>query len=518
MKSPADMKVIQIEITNACPKRCSNCTRFCGHHQEPFFMDFETFKQAVDSMKGFKGIIGIMGGEPTIHPEFEKFVRYYRDNIGYDDFSTACYEPSSNFINHILANAYHTGFSNQRGLWTSVGPKYYEHFELIQDTFGYQLVNDHSNESMHTTLMATRKELGIPDDKWIKLRDNCWIQNLWSASITPKGAFFCEVAAAMDATLGGPGGWKIEPEWWNRKPADFADQLHWCEMCSAALPMPARDSRGEVDDVSPVWREKLVQIDSPKLKKGLANEFDPKAYDPNEHKVVSEITPYIDDEEQRIGTAKRNILPQRITSVAWLTSGIGDDEAAGILDRAKKAGRLNYVVSAEERHQALAEAAGATFLNAAGRPGREVMAEIKEKGGRRDWVLLMRDSTLSDATLELLGKCVFNPGCVYWRTSAKSGNPADAPGFQFFNARAHSLREGGDLFDIAAAYPPRKRVRLVSDDASRYSLNPAQMFYRRLVKRFYWAHKRIGKRLGQLPPPEAIGPKGPMDKVGVASS
>ena len=66
--------------------------------------------------------------------------------------------------------------------------------------------------------MATRKELGIPDEKWIKLRDKCWIQNLWSASITPKGAFFCEVAAAMDMTLNGPGGWPIEPGWWKRKP------------------------------------------------------------------------------------------------------------------------------------------------------------------------------------------------------------------------------------------------------------------------------------------------------------
>ena len=44
MKSPKDMKIIQIDITNACINRCSNCTRFCGHHTRPFFMDFETFK------------------------------------------------------------------------------------------------------------------------------------------------------------------------------------------------------------------------------------------------------------------------------------------------------------------------------------------------------------------------------------------------------------------------------------------------------------------------------------------
>ena len=76
MKSPKDMRVIQIDITNACPHRCSNCTRFCGHHEKSFFMDFDTFKRAVDSMEGFVGIVGMMGGEPTLHPEFERFARY----------------------------------------------------------------------------------------------------------------------------------------------------------------------------------------------------------------------------------------------------------------------------------------------------------------------------------------------------------------------------------------------------------------------------------------------------------
>ena len=42
MKSPQDMKIIQIDITNACTFNCSNCTRFCGQHPKPFFMDFET--------------------------------------------------------------------------------------------------------------------------------------------------------------------------------------------------------------------------------------------------------------------------------------------------------------------------------------------------------------------------------------------------------------------------------------------------------------------------------------------
>lgn len=55
MRLPQDMQIVLIDITNACTKRCSNCTRFCGNHKKPFFMDFETFIRAVDSMEGFPG-------------------------------------------------------------------------------------------------------------------------------------------------------------------------------------------------------------------------------------------------------------------------------------------------------------------------------------------------------------------------------------------------------------------------------------------------------------------------------
>ena len=39
MRSPARMETIQIELTSACVLKCSNCTRFCGTHKVPFFLD-----------------------------------------------------------------------------------------------------------------------------------------------------------------------------------------------------------------------------------------------------------------------------------------------------------------------------------------------------------------------------------------------------------------------------------------------------------------------------------------------
>ncbi|MBB5373791.1 radical SAM protein [Acidocella aromatica] len=490
MKSPADMKVIQIELTNACPRKCANCTRFCGHHEEPFFMDFETFKKAVDSLKGFRGIVGIMGGEPTIHPEFKKFMEYYRDNVGYDDYSTACYEPQKDFMRHILADAWHVDYSNHRGLWTSVTPRYYEHFELIQDTFGYQLLNDHSNPSMHQTLMVTRQELGVPDDEWVKMRDRCWVQNLWSASITPKGAFFCEVAAAMDATLGGPGGWPIEPGWWKRKPSEFGDQLKWCEMCSACLAMPSRDANDETDDVSPVWAKKLEEIRSPKVQKGLVNEFDPVAYQADKHSINQKVTPYIENQDERMGKTRGRLVPQKTTHVVWLTGRLSTAEAQTLLHEAKAAKQLDAVVSQDAAQRAVAEEAGVPFFT-----GPDALAELAKATRTKDWVLLIQDIKVPVTVAELIGNCVFNPGVVYWR-NLQGGK------LQFFNVRALSLAKGADLFCIETNYPARKTVELKAQKPEDYGLSKAEMFVRRLYKRFHWLKRAL---LGQ---PVSRGPIG----------
>ena len=51
----------------------------------------------------------------------------------------------------------------------------------------------------------------IEDKKLMwKMIDNCWIQKQWSASITPKGGFFCEVAASLDYLFEGPGDMKLK--------------------------------------------------------------------------------------------------------------------------------------------------------------------------------------------------------------------------------------------------------------------------------------------------------------------
>ncbi len=291
MKSPKDMKIIQIDITNACPHTCSNCTRFCGHHGKTFFMDFEHFKQAVDSLEGYGGILGVIGGEPTLHPEFEKFCDYIREKR-LQEKVLAIREPVEDMQTYILDHMWHE--DAKAGLWSSLVKSYYKNFEVINDTFKTQLLNDHNNTCMHQALLMSRKELGIGDEEWIQKRDACWIQNTWSATITPKGAFFCEVAGALDMLFDGPGGWKVEPGWWKREPKDFADQLHWCEMCSGCLDVPQRISNDGRDDVTPGIYEKLKAINSPKVKRNLCIVHDPKDYDKTKYHTFTGENDYME--------------------------------------------------------------------------------------------------------------------------------------------------------------------------------------------------------------------------------
>jgi len=59
-----------IRITSRCNMSCEHCGFNCTHEGED--MSFGTFKAALEMDE----YITIGGGEPTIHPEFEKFLLY----------------------------------------------------------------------------------------------------------------------------------------------------------------------------------------------------------------------------------------------------------------------------------------------------------------------------------------------------------------------------------------------------------------------------------------------------------
>ena len=341
MRSPRDMGIIEIDITNACVHQCANCTRFCGHHERPFFMSFDKFKQAVDSLDGYDGMIGIIGGEPTLHPEFERFVDYIREKRVGEKINISK-GPITDMQYHIYSTVDKGMTPKSRTvLLSSLSTSYYNNFEAINDTFSYQLLNDHSSESLHQALLMSRRELPITDEEWMKKRDNCWIQNTWSATVTPKGAFFCEVAGSLDMLLGREGGWDVESGWWKRKPSEFGDQLHWCEMCSGCLDVPKRLAHDERDDVTPKMYEKLKSLSSPKVRSNRVVVRRPEDYEKYKDGSFTSGSEYIEAGNNiRISKSNRSLYPKEIIFLPQ-KSWIDDIKSKRITD---------WVVLADEMH------------------------------------------------------------------------------------------------------------------------------------------------------------------------
>lgn len=291
MRPISEMVTVQIELTSACVLHCSNCTRFSGTKPKETFITDEQFRAAIDSLVEYSKLahacVGFMGGEPMLHPKFTEFCDYAASKID----------------------------RMKLGLWSTFpnAPKYKAYREVIARTFGNVLLNDHSRDDIFhaPVLMAAedyfRKECPrcggtgqdkcgnegecdkcfgkktVTDDRELFAAvEHCWIQESWSASVNTKGAFFCEVAAALDDLFGGPGGWPVEPGWWKRVPKDFTSQMEWaCRKCGAALPIerthPSQDPR---DDVSPSNLERLKAIKSKKVARGEFILHEHPKYDP----------------------------------------------------------------------------------------------------------------------------------------------------------------------------------------------------------------------------------------------
>lgn len=496
MRSPADMKIIEIDITNACIHTCSNCTRMCGHHKKNYFMDFETFKRAVDSLDGFEGGIGMMGGEPTLHPEFERFAEYLASKYPTQKEYNYFLQPTANFMRDRKLEERHLTYTHKsenglvqriKGpvLFSSLASNYHKYYETIQDTFRYQGVNDHTESCLHQPILVTRKDMGIPDDEWEKMRDNCWMQNVWSASITPKGCFFCEIAGVLDMLFDGPGGWPIEKGWWKRKPEDFKDQLHWCEMCGVALNTRSRDANEGIDDASETMYNKLKEMNTPKYRKGLVNLYTKddieKVQVGDNHKFD-----YHENNMNRLAAGNNRIYPSEFFGVIIDQSINSIENLKDCIDNNKNQFEKMFIFAEQSKYIELIE----LYKNDANIVIKEKETQwgenlnrVKDMAGELAYIVILSVGTrLEDCFLNTMKKYAINPGSVH---VAKEVSQTDLVKFKsnndyfvLYNPYAKALRRIGydgvkyikDINEFIELWDYRKKIEFSNEILSGYKL------------------------------------------------
>jgi len=203
-------------------------------------------------------LIGVMGGEPLLHPKFKEICLYLQKKFPCEKL----------------------------GLWSTFDKRFKKYAPLICNTFGNVFPNNHTHKHIfHTPVLVSSEEM--LSRHYVTLAKNCWIQDNWSASINPRGAYFCEIAAAIDLILNTGTAFDIRTPWWRKKPSAYLKQVKaLCSKCGVCLNLPPRKDSGAIDDIDLWWIKKLKNK-SPKVKAGSYREFHERIIDTPQDNVNS---------------------------------------------------------------------------------------------------------------------------------------------------------------------------------------------------------------------------------------
>ncbi len=280
MRSPKDMHIICVDVTNKCDLHCSNCTRLLKNQPELWDMSLENFRLALRSLTGFQGVIAMIGGNPCMHRQFPELCEIFAEEVP---------------------------VQRQRGLWSN---NVFKHQELIRDTFGFFNLNPHNDErgrkslaalkelipqvnyfnghSHHAPMLTAMSDMyPNPREMWDVIQ-TCDINREWSATVIQNQGqlrvYFCEVAASFDLARGEDHGRPVADGWWKQSISEFSDQVkHFCPGCGVPARLKGHLDAEEIDTYSPSnegiakaalkRRRKIIEIHSIDDAKRLGNRF-----------------------------------------------------------------------------------------------------------------------------------------------------------------------------------------------------------------------------------------------------
>lgn len=192
--------VIQIWVTRACDKQCFGCTQgsnlrggFTRDSKYPAFMSVEHFEQAVLSLRGYFGVVGVFGGNPALHPEFPTLCEILRKWIPFEQRGLWCNHPFGH--GKVMRETFNPRVSN---LNVHLDKTAYETFKRDwpeSQPFGL------TDDSRHSPPFVAMKDVVVDEGERWQLISDCDINKHWSAMIgvfrSQLRAWFCEIAGAQ---------------------------------------------------------------------------------------------------------------------------------------------------------------------------------------------------------------------------------------------------------------------------------------------------------------------------------
>src|SRR6516162_117468 len=182
--------VIQIWLTRACDKACFGCTQGSNLAGKPGMITLAQFESACKSLKGYFGVVGIFGGNPATHPQFDEICYILRRYFPREQRGIWCNNPLGH--GRVMADTFDPVVSN---LNVHLDEKAFNEFRRDwPDSRPFGLTQD----SRHSPpFVALRDVIPNEDERWDMIAD-CDINKHWSAMLCVfRGelrAYFCEVA------------------------------------------------------------------------------------------------------------------------------------------------------------------------------------------------------------------------------------------------------------------------------------------------------------------------------------
>jgi len=229
--------IVQIWVTRNCDKSCFGCTQGSNLRGRKDYITVEQFRTAVESLKDYFGVVGVFGGNPALHPQFEELCEILKELIPFKRRGLWCNNPlGKGKVMQATFNPMHSNlnvhldqqaFDEFKRDWPESRP-----FGLHED-------------SRHSPPWVHMDDVGINEETRWNLISNCDINKYWSAMIGVfRGglrAWFCEIAGSQSINCQDlpdypDTGLEVEKGWWKKGILEYQDQIKThCQACGIPL-------------------------------------------------------------------------------------------------------------------------------------------------------------------------------------------------------------------------------------------------------------------------------------------